>query len=209
MEIYIKIGRPKMSENKPVRRTLKYIQRYPTPRQIFNTIVTAPGYNYKTDKQFYQVRDQSLPALTYLIAGRISEVIRLARSQFELVDPGVLVSGIKLSKSTKAGKPRREQYRQEAILTLDGERAPLTKLVIKHLDQLGPKELLYNFGRVRAYQIISGITGEPCHYLRAYGENYLYDNWDQDLLAVADYLKVDPATLQHYIRRSYKKYKPA
>lgn len=186
------------------RRTLKYIKRYPTPQQLYEKIISAKGYNYKTDKQFYLVRDRSLVAITYLLAARISEVLRLTKSQFEYTEKGILVTGIELSKSTKKGKPRNVLYRTEATLTTHGERADLTGLVIKHLDQIDGD--LYLFGRVRAYQIISGITGEPCHWLRAYGENYLYDQWNHDILAVADYVKINAQTLAQYVRGSYKKY---
>jgi hypothetical protein len=46
------------------------------------------------------------------------------------------------------------------------------------------------------------------HLFRALGENYLYDAWDHDMLAVSDYVKVNPRTLEKYIRRSYEKYRP-
>jgi hypothetical protein len=34
------------------------------------------------------------------------------------------------------------------------------------------------------------------------------DAWDHDMLAVSDYVKVNPLTLEKYIRRSYEKYRP-
>jgi hypothetical protein len=39
-----------------------------------------------------------------------------------------------------------------------------------------------------------------------FGEDYLYDQYDHDLLAVADAVKVDARTLQLYIRHRDKKY---
>jgi len=93
------------------------------------------------------------------------------------------------------GKPRKEQFRQEAFLPLEGERAALTQLVMDYLQLLKPQERLFNFGRTRALQITHSILGIPNHWLRAYGEDYLYENWDHDILAVADYVKVDPRTL--------------
>jgi hypothetical protein len=118
------------------------------------------------------------------------------------------VRGIQLSKSRYRNRPRREQYREEAWLPMQGERSPLTHLVLDYLQLLEGDALLFSFGRVRAWQIISKLLGVPCHWLRAYCENYLYDNWGKDILAVSDYIKVDPRTLQLYIRRSYQKYKP-
>ena len=46
------------------------------------------------------------------------------------------------------------------------------------------------------------------HLVGALGENFLYDIWDHDILAVSDYVKVNPRTLEKYIRRSYEKYQP-
>jgi hypothetical protein len=138
-------------------------------------------------------------------------VLRLKRTQFEEEEDRVTVSGIKLSKSTMKGKPRREQYRQENWLPLKGSRADLTQLVLDYLRFLDARkeDELFKFGRDRAYRITIAYLGEPCHWLRAYGENYLYDEWDHDILAVSDYVKIDPRTLQQYIRGSYKKYSPA
>jgi hypothetical protein len=70
-----------------------------------------------------------------------------------------------------------------------------------YLELLGPEDRLFSFGNSRALQITHAILGIPCHWLRAYGEDYLYEMWDHDILAVADYVKVEPRTLQEYIRK--------
>jgi integrase len=168
----------------------------------------SPSWPYKTNKDFYHTRDKALCAITYLLAARISEILRLEKSQFLTEKGRVIVQKIELSKTRRKGHPRQDLYRQEAWLPLAGKRAQLTQLFLDYLN-ICDTETLFPFGRTRAYQIISTITGEPCHWLRAYGENYLYDNWDKDILAVADYIKVDVQTLQRYIRRSYAKYRPA
>jgi integrase len=190
------------------RRTLKYIQYYPSPRELYQKIVSAPGWNYKENVEFYHARDRALAALTYLLGGRISEILRLKKSQFIVGRDRVVVRGIQLSKSRYKNRPRREQFREEAWLPLHGERSSLTELVLNYLQLLGDNDLLFPFCRQRAWQIINSLLGVPCHWLRAYCENYLYDNWGKDILAVSDYIKVDPRTLQLYIRRSYQKYKP-
>ncbi len=190
------------------RRTLKFITHYPTPLELQEIINTSEGWIYKTNMKEYKLRDKALVALTYLIAVRISEVLRLTKDQFQLEKDRITINSIKLSKSTRKDKPRKIQYREVAWLPVYGERSGLTSIVTDYLKLLNSNDKLFNFGRVRAYQIISKLTGEPCHFLRAYGENYLYDIWDRDLLAVADYVKVDYQTLQHYIRRSYTKFKP-
>lgn len=193
----------------PKRRTLKFIQYYPDPKEIYDRIVSSEGWDYKTDMEFYRRRDRALAALTYLLGCRISEVLRLRKNQFTAEKDRVVIKGIELSKRKYRGRPRREQYREEAWLPLKGERACLTELVLDYLSSLGENVKLFEFGRVRAWQIISNMLGFPCHWLRAFCENYLYDEWGKDILAVSDYMKVDARTLQLYVRRGYRKYKPA
>ena len=197
---------------KPKRLTLKYIQYYPTPSEIYNIIMESEGWPYKRNREFYLMRDRALVAILYLLALRISEALRLRKKQFLLPEETgyqdrVLVRGIKLSKSRFKDKPRKEQYRQEAYLPLRGPRAPLTCLVLDWLDKVPNKDdRVFKIGRKRAWEVIKRLTGWTCHWFRAFGEDYLYSQWNGDLLAVADYIKVDPRTLQEYIRRRYEKY---
>ena len=190
------------------RRTLKFIQYYPSPQELYQKIASSPGWNYKENAEFYHARDRALASLTYLLGGRVSEILRLKKNQFIIERDRVIVRGIQLSKSRYKNRPRREQFREEAWLPLRGERSALTELVLNYLRLLDNNDLLFPFTRQRAWQIINNLLGVPCHWLRAYCENYLYDNWGKDILAVSDYVKVDPRTLQLYIRRSYQKYKP-
>jgi integrase len=190
----------------PVRRTLKYIQNYPSSDNIYNHLTKSEGWFYKTNKQFYAARDKALVCLMYLLALRVSEVLRLKKSQFTIEKDRIIVSGIELSKSIRLGKPRNDLYRNVNWLPLHGERLKLTKLVQDYL--VISDDQLFKFGRVRAFQITTTYLGVPNHWLRAYGENYLYDAWDHDLLAVADYIKVDGRTLGLYIRKGFMKYQP-
>jgi len=192
------------------RRTLKDIQSYPDPKDIYQTLMESEGWPYKVNKQYYMQRDRSLVALIYLLALRISEALRLRKNQFIFNGNGkdrIVVQAIKLSKSRVKDRPRKEQYRQVNYLPLVGERAKLTEFVTDYLEILEPDELLFKFKGFRAWQIVTALTGETCHWFRAYGEDYLYMNWDKDILAVADYVKVEPRTLQEYIRRRFEKYK--
>ena len=199
---------------KMTRRTLKFIEYYPTAKEIYRLIMDGEGWLYKGSKQFYLRRDRALVSLLYLVALRVSEVLRLRRNQFLFPDETgkedfILIRGIKLSKSRLKDVPRKEQFRPESFLPLSGVRASLTELIVDYLEKLRGDRLLFNFGRVRAWQIVTSLTGETCHWFRAFGEEFLYEHWDHDLLAVADYVKVDPRTLQQYIRRRWKKYKIA
>jgi len=190
------------------RRTLKDIPYYPTPQEIHDAIITSLGWPYKHGTPRLVARDRALVALLYLGGLRISEAVRIAKEQFIIKDTHILIRSVKLSKSKSRGKPRRIQFR-EVRLPLVGERTKLTQLVMDYANILAGDELLFPFGGGRGWQIVTSILPEhTCHWLRAYGENYLYGKWENDLLAVADYVKVDPRTLGQYIRRRDEKYPP-
>jgi len=197
------------------RRTLKYINRYPTPEQIYIKLQNN-SWPYKTNLDYYRLRDRALCVVLYVVALRVSEALRLTRENFTVNQSAITIEGIQLSKATKTytkgkfkGKTvtRKQLFREYAFIRLDGERENLGKIVQEYLMLLDSKEKLFKFKRARAYQIVSTLLGVPCHWLRAFGENYLYDHWEHDILAVSDYVKIEPQTLSQYIRRSYKKYK--
>lgn len=195
------------------KRTLKFIKSYPTPKELYGRIVNGEGWDYKSNREKFLIRDRALVAILYLLALRISEALRLRREQFIFPEESgredaIVVREIKLSKSRWKDKPRKEQFRQEAFLPLRGPRSKLSGLVLRYLTMLEPQDKLFKFGTSRAWQIVTAMLDVPCHWLRAYGENFLYDVWKHDLLAVADYVKVEPRILSQYIRASYKKYEP-
>lgn len=190
------------------RRTLSDIKRYPSPREILDTIRLSPGWSYKESIEHYLKRDRALVSVIYLLALRISEALRLTKNQFRKETDKIVVGGIRLSKPRKKGKPRKHEYR-EGWLPLEGPREEFTTYITEYLELLGENDKLFPFGRGRAWQIVTALTGQPCHFERAYGEDYLYEEWDHDILAVADYVKVEPRTLQEYIRKRYEKYRVA
>jgi integrase len=196
------------------RRTLANIDHYPMPKEIFTQLQSSQGWPYKKDMAYYQLRDRAFVSVQYLLGLRISEVLRLLRKQIDY--PGekenhIIVSSIALSKARWKGVLRKRQFRQENWLPLKGERKELTQLVLDYLEQFDLEhkndERLFPFARRRGHQICIALLGIPDHWLRAYCENYLYDEWDHDILACSDYFAVDSRTLGLYIRRGYKKYK--
>ena len=189
------------------RRTLKMIPYYPSPQEIYETLMKSEGPRYKTQPEFYRSRDRALISIIYLAGLRVSEALRLRLSQFSILKDYVEIRAIKLSKSRVKGQPRRVQYR-DARLPLKGERAPLTRLVLDYISRLKGDEKLFKFEtNQRAWQIVKAYFPEwTTHWLRAFCEDYLYTAWGNDLLAVADYVKVDPRTLQQYIRKRYERY---
>ena len=156
----------------------------------------------------YKARDRALVCCAYLMALRISEVLRLRKKDFqkavhfETREEFIQIREIKLSKSKVLGKPRRHQTRV-GWLPLRGERAPLTKKITEYLNFLGDEELLFKFKPARAWQIITHITGYPPHFFRAFGEDYLYEAWGKDAAAVSGYVKVDIRTFAEYIHNRY------
>jgi len=199
-----------MEPNKNVgRSTLSKIQKYPRPLEILDSIRYGKLQPYTENMEDYARRDRALVCLCYLLACRISEVLRLKRNQFFIETDRIIVSAIKLSKRRKKDLARISEYRQEAWLPKTGNRSQLTLLVLEYLETLKPEELLFPFGRRWAWQIVKTMTGITPHWYRAFGENYLYDVWEKDMIAVADYVKVDIRTLPLYIRRGYAKYQPS
>jgi len=197
------------------RRTLKFIPFYPSPKELYETLMKSPGWSYYTNREWYQKRDRAFCSLLYLLALRISEALRLTKAHFLLDEDDVekiTVRAIKLSKTIRKGKPRITQYRHEGWLPLTGPRKPFTEFVLQFLDSIPEKKRntrLFRFSNSRGWQIVTANLDVPPHWLRAYGEDYLYGEWGNDLLAVADYISVDPRTLSQYIRSRYTKYKPA
>lgn len=216
------------------RRTLELIPYYPKPHEIFNDLMLSPGWNYKTNREHYLTRDRALVSILYIAELRISEALRLKKSQFEVLDDHVFVKAIQLSKR----KPGKVAYR-DARLPLEGERAKFTDLVLNYSDRLESNERLFPWslkertyvlkktyrtkageikhyrsvqmvGTKRAWQIVNKLLPNLTqHWLRAFGEDFLYTKFGHDLLAVADEVKVDARTLQLYLRRRHEKYKPA
>ena len=195
------------------RRVLADIPSYPTPAQVFENLQNSEGWHYriKDEKKraWYRSRDTALVCLLYLAAPRISEALRLVKSQFQFNQAMNRweIIGMKLSKVKTKNKARVHTYRQEVWLPLDGERAKFTKLFIQFLYvayEGKDRGIFYFKTNERALQIVGALTGMWNHYFRALGEQYLYRQWGNDLLAVADYVKVDPATLGKYIQESYR-----
>lgn len=191
------------------RRVLADIPTYPSPQEIYNVLTTSSGWDYKTNKEEYLVRDRALVAFLYLTCFRIKEALSVQKSDLRITDDRVEISGIALVKIRKRGKPRRHKYR-DAFLPLNGERAPLTRMFMDHADTINDGLLFgvgtKGIGTKRAWQITKALTGKWNHFFRAVGEDYLYGKWKGDLLAVSDYVKVNPMVLQEYIRKRYQKY---
>jgi hypothetical protein len=195
------------------RRVLANISHYPEPKEIYESINNTK-FSYKDNpykpnqKALLIARDKAFVALLFLGQLRISEAERLTVEQFKEAK----LQSMKLSKaerfSKKTGKRivRKHLYRPEIFIPTKGEAGKLGSLIENYLTFLAPKDRLFNFKNARAEQIIKNVLGIPPHWLRAYGENYLYELFDNDIIAVANYVQVDPGTLSKYIHRTPEKY---
>ena len=205
-----------------VKQTVIHESDYPSPKEILETISDPNnGWDYAAeDQEPYLQRDRAGTALVYLGALRISEMLRINTSQFNYDHENYIeIKQVKLSK--RAPTSRLARFR-EVILPIpkdmiqrDLPRFVLSEMVLDQAKRVGGNGIFFpNMDRspgkalrtFRAYQIISKLTGKYCHYFRGAGENFLYEAWDYDGYAVADYLKVDPRTLATYLHGGYKRH---
>jgi hypothetical protein len=192
------------------------IEQYPEPKEILAKILDpATDWPYQSErKDILLSRDRALAAVLYNGELRISEAERLVKSQFK--DKPFRIVAVKLSKAEKHNKKtglvitRKDLYRKEIRLPTKGYRGQISGLIKQYLELLtdeGEAEFpIFDIGNSRVDQIIKAKLGVPPHWLRAYGENELYGLWDYDLIAVANYVQVDPRTLAKYIHRVPTKY---
>jgi hypothetical protein len=195
------------------RRTLSMIDYYPEPKEIYAKILDSEtDWPYSSERaEFLLARDKALAATLYNAELRISEAERLTKLQFK-ENPFRIVA-MKLSKSQKishaTGKviTRKDLYRKEIRLASKGDRGKISELIKLYLEMIEDEEArLFNIGNSRVDQIVKLKLGVPPHWLRAFGENELYGLWDNDLIAVANHVQVDPRTLAKYIHRTPEKY---
>ena len=194
------------------RRVLADIEKYPTPEELYNQIIQYQG-SYKSNLNFYIKRDRALASIFYIAQLRKSEAHRITKSQFEY-DPFRIVA-VELSKSEKHSKKtgetilRKDAFRKEILIPLNGKLGVFGKLIQEYLDLIKqPDKRLFPFSDKagRDNQILKEMLGLPPHWERAFGENMLYELFDYDLIAVANYVQVDPRTLSKYIHRTPKRY---
>lgn len=196
------------------RRVLADIEEYPTPEKLYERIIQYEG-SYKTNTYFYVTRDRALASIFYIAQLRKSEAHRITNSQFEQ-EPFRIVA-VELSKSEKRNSKtgeiitRKDAYRKEIIIPLKGKLGMFGKLIQEYLALLPKKDQrLFPFSDKagRDNQILKEMFAGayPPHWERAFGENLLYELFDFDLIAVANYVQVDPRTLSKYIHRTPKKY---
>jgi hypothetical protein len=215
-----------------MRKTLGQINHVPDPKELYEKLIESPGWKYKTNQQSFLIRDRSLVALLYLGDLRIIEALPLTEGNF--VDKGkyIWVKDIIVGKK-RQGKivfreaklplagPRKDFT--DLIIKYLEQLEPNERLYPWSLKRsvIPVKQSSYALkdgtvkdrvsvtlvGTKRAWQIVNALLPDYTqHWLRAFGYNFDYDNFNFDIMAVSDKTKADPRSLQPYLRRRYEKY---
>lgn len=186
------------------------------PKEVYD-LVTSKTLNYKSDPSFYHARDKALLALLYLTAGRISEVLKLRKSQFdsETDKDFIIIRDMKVVKRRKKTLKKHGVPLREVPLPLNGKLAPFTRLVMEYLKLVKDNTMLFpshkkereHMSRIRAWQIVNGITGQWCHYFRSQAESH-YGRVFKDVIALANFVRVvNVQTLSEYVKTSWEDYR--
>ena len=190
------------------RRTLDDVE-FQRPSELLE-LIKSRSWPYKTNREFYEVRDRALISLLYLTCGRISEVLSLTKKQFVFdEDPDfIIVKNMIVVKRKRKAKRKRRSIREEVPLPRAGPMSLFTQFVAEYLNRLSdPEEKLFKFGRHRAWQIVSFITGKWCHYFRIQGESW-YGKIFSNIFALKDFVGVvDASTLSDYVKTDWKDYR--
>lgn len=176
----------RLKRNGTGRRTRKSnIKKYLKPKEVLDKLFLGE-WKYKTNREFYHIRDRALGALLYLTSGRINEVLQLTKDQFEEYKEDkdfIIIKDFWVSKRAgdrvktipipikdehgnivRYGAEKKffqgsEHPHPEIPLPRVGDLAPFTKLVEEYLSSVGEGKKLFPFGTARAWQIINTITG--------------------------------------------------
>lgn len=189
------------------KRTLEDIREKLSPTEMFE-LITSKHWPYKTNKEHFFTRDKALMALLYLTAGRISEVLYLKKSQFQMdLDPDFII--IKNMIVVKRKKKRKYlPIRDEVPLPKKGTLKKFTNLVIDYLNLVEKVDIkLFSFNRSRAWQIVNYVTGKWCHFFRSQSESY-YGKVFGNIFALKDFVMVtDAKTLSQYVKTDWREYR--
>ena len=192
------------------------IKRRLNARAIYE-LIALKTLLYKTTPEKYHSRDRALLSLLYLTAGRISEVLMLKKSQFDFESDQdfIIIRDMQVVKRTKKTIAKYGLPLREVPLPLKGQLAPFTKLVVEYLDRIEKDSMLFpstkksrpHISRIRAWQIIYGITGKWCHYFRSQAESH-YGRVFRDVIALADFVRVvNIQTLSEYVKTNWQDYR--
>ena len=186
------------------------------PREILE-MITLKQLSYKTQPDFYHVRDRALLSLLYLTAGRIEEVLRLNKRQFDFESDKdfIIIRDMQVVKRRKETIVKYGVPLREVPLPLKGDLSQFTKLVVDYLKLIDENTMLFpsnkkansHLSRNRSWQIVNGMTGKWCHYFRSQAESN-YGRIFKDVIALANFVRVvNVQTLSEYVKTSWEDYR--
>lgn len=190
------------------RRTLRDIEPIPYHEiedTIYELVVNESWpYSERFDRHlFYHTRDKALMSLCFLTMGRIHEVLKLRKVQFDdTTDPEFMIIH-----DFNVGKRKEKTIKRYGKIYID---IPISKLsrflpfIDAHLENV--EDQLFRFSRYRAFAIIKYNTGLWCHWFRSIAQRF-YVNKLGNPMHVSDMFKVDINTIVEYYRGSWKDHK--
>lgn len=193
-----------------------HIKRRLRPQEVYE-LIAWKTLKYQTTPDFYHARDRALLSLLYLTAGRISEVLRLNKNQFDFESDTdfIIIRDMVVVKRRKETIKKYGVPLREVPLPREGQLSPFTKLIEDYVNQIPGDSMLFpshkkarlHMTRQRAWQIVTGITGKWCHYFRSQAESN-YGRIFKDVIALADFVRVvNVQTLSEYVKTSWEDYR--
>lgn len=138
------------------------------PEEILEWIEKKHWHYGLTDQAFYVARDKALVSLTYVLCGRIGEILALTKNQFEDTPNYLIIHNYQVEKN------KQNPIRDDWALSKTGRLSEFTTYIIDYLVMLsGSNDKLFLFKRSRAFQIIKHIT-EVVSLVQVYGRSLLY-----------------------------------
>lgn len=158
----------------------------------------------------YHTRDRAMMSLGFLACGRINEVLRVERNQFDFDSElgFIIVTNFYVSKRKKItlereGKPLVDipmPTNEDALLY------PFTKLITDYL-AISEGEKLFPFKEGRAWQIIKHCTGLWCHWFRALGFTYFANKIKNPFALAKIYGIKNVNTIMRYFKTEWTAYR--
>jgi integrase len=148
-------------------------------------------------------RRRTLFILTYLTGGRISEIVGqngLIKKNIEFIKIG----DKEILKIEMRNEKNRERFRKIIPIVMDKEKE-LIDLLTSYLNNLNPEDVLFNFKKSRAYQLIREVSNFNPHFLRHLRASHLvtkYNFSDQKLVQYLGWTDSRPA--KHYIHLKWE-----
>jgi hypothetical protein len=170
------------------------------PEEILEWIEKKHWHYGLTDQAFYIARDRALVSLTYVLCGRIGEILALTKNQFEDTEKYLIIHNYHVEKNKQ--NPLRDNW----ALSKVGRLAPFTMYTLGYLAMLKSSKL-FLFKRSRAFQIIKHISGFWPHWFRCMGEAYYMRNVFKEPVKCATALRLRRSdTLIEYVPFNWEDY---